>query len=553
MNDQSKTIIIFFHAMGLLCFLSLSHIRSSYGFVGNLYSTLSIKKYIQLSQTRLVQQSSHHLLLTAPKCSLPQLNMMSQRTRADRKFSSKGGERFRDWDDSVISRNKQKGRGQRKMDNPSVLDRVLSIEKVDPSKFFFSQKGFEDIGASAEGIKALEVLGITQPSKIQAQAHRVISAGHNAIIADQTGSGKTIAYLLPMIERLRTEEAKNPGMRAQPGKPRVIVLTPTAELASQVYAVTRSIAATCPVRTMCVTGSADFAQQIRLLKRNSVDVLISTPGRLANLLTKEVISLEDVRGVVLDEVDILFLDESFDLTTVGTNAPTETQFVFVTATLPTEVAEQVSKEFPSAKKVIGPGLHKVSPNLEQVIIDCSGPEDEKKTEETGFAHKRNALTQLVASVKAHRTLIFCNTIENCRKVENALRRLDKKNEKMIILPHHNAIDAPKRTSNLQTFMRSNSLVPMILICTDRASRGLDFEQAKVDHVILFDFPRDSSEYMRRVGRTARAGRKGRVTSLVFGRQLGLAREIIRLNKSGLRLADLPKGKGEKSTPKKKSV
>uniref|UniRef100_A0A7S4DKM7 RNA helicase n=1 Tax=Heterosigma akashiwo TaxID=2829 RepID=A0A7S4DKM7_HETAK len=459
--------------------------------------------------------------------------------------SERSAKFFRDWDDSSISRNRQRGSAVKKMENPAVLDRVLKNVQIDPMTYFYSQKEFQEIGASDEGIKALEAFGIKRPSKIQAMAHRVLSAGHTAIIADQTGSGKTLAYLLPLVERLRAEEVADPGCRARPGAPRMLVLAPTAELAAQVHLVAKGLSATCPLRSMCVTGSADFKQQVRLLKENPVDLLIATPGRVANLLEREVLTLEALRAAVLDEVDVLFLDESFDLGAVGAGAPRATQFVFVTATLPGEVADQVAGEFPDVKQVIGPGLHKVSPNLEQVIIDCSGPEGEKKTEETGFAHKRAALAQLMLTVRAHRTLVFCNTIENCRKVENALRRLDKRGDKHILLPYHNAIEPQKRGEHLRTFMRSNSLNPMVLICTDRASRGMDFEQAEVDHVVLFDFPRDAAEYVRRVGRTARAGRKGRVTALVFGRQLGLAREIIRLNRSGERLAELPSKSGSK--------
>jgi len=292
-----------------------------------------------------------------------------------------GSRKFRDWDDSEISRNKQKHKRQ---NESPVIDRIINVQE-DPAQFFYSQKDFKKIGVSLQGIEALDSLGFKKPSKIQALSYQTLVAGQSAIIADQTGSGKTVAYLLPLIERLKLQENENTKFQAEPGKPRVLVLTPTSELASQVHMVARSISAILPVRCMCVTGSADFNQQSRFITRNSVDLLVSTPGRLNKLLSKNVISLHDIKSIVLDEVDILFLDETFDLATVGKDAPAETQFVFVTATLPVEVAQQVTAEFPGIKKVIGPGLHKVSPNLEQVIIDCSGPEEEKKKRRNRFS------------------------------------------------------------------------------------------------------------------------------------------------------------------------
>jgi len=105
------------------------------------------------------------------------------------------------------------------------------------------------------------------------------------------------------------------------------------------------------------------------------------------------------------------------------------------------------------------------------------------------------------------------------KVENALRRADRQQKKWMVMPYHSAISPADRAKNLSLFSRSNCLVPMVLVCTDRTSRGVDFDMADVGHVILFDFPRDPSEYVRRVGRTGRAGRLGRVTALVLGRQV----------------------------------
>eukprot|EP00640_Fibrocapsa_japonica_P001637 CAMPEP_0113940268 /NCGR_PEP_ID=MMETSP1339-20121228/6432_1 /TAXON_ID=94617 /ORGANISM="Fibrocapsa japonica" /LENGTH=484 /DNA_ID=CAMNT_0000944039 /DNA_START=194 /DNA_END=1648 /DNA_ORIENTATION=- /assembly_acc=CAM_ASM_000762 len=423
-----------------------------------------------------------------------------------------------------------------------VLDKSIRVGALDPEQFFYSKKALEEIGVDKEAEEALAQMGVTRPSKIQSLAYRTVLSGDSCLLADQTGSGKTLAYLLPIMQRLREEEQHfGDAARAQPGKPRVIVLAPTAELAVQVHQVVKGLSAQIKLTSMCFTGQQyDPRQQARLLQKQGLDIVVATPGRLNSLLERGALDLSSTTSIVLDEVDVLYLEENFNLNQVGVNAPMNTQFVFVTATLPELVVEQVKEEFPDIKTILGPGLHRVSPNLDQVIVDCSGPWGEKHTEDSGFRHKREALTELLATVPAQRTLVFCNTIENCRKVENAVQRWNKKGQKALVLAHHNAIDPERRGKHLRSFMRPNSLLPMILICTDRASRGMDFDTADVEHVILFDFPRDPSEYMRRVGRTARAGRTGRVTSLVFGRQLGMARDIIRANREGERLQPIPK-------------
>ncbi|KAG5193119.1 P-loop containing nucleoside triphosphate hydrolase protein [Tribonema minus] len=388
-------------------------------------------------------------------------------------------------------------------------------------------------------MEALTVLGMTRPSKIQAAAYRSVLEGHHCVIAEQTGSGKTLAYLLPLFQRwVLSAQLFLAAGRAQPGRPRVLILSPTSELAQQVHSVARRISGAAPLRTCCFTGGGGARSQAQLLAEG-VDVLVATPGRVGTLLEDGSLSLADCRAVVLDEVDVLFLDETFKLAPIGAQAPDGAQFLFVTATLPTEVAEMVKAEFPGTKFITGPGLHRVAPGVEEVLVDCSGPPEEAKNEATGAARKREALmTQLTRRSGALRTLVFCNTIRSCREVENTLRRTDRRSARFSVLAYHSAIDPAAATANLREFSRSNALQPMILVCTDRSSRGMDFDSASVDHVVLYDFPRDPIEYMRRVGRTARAGRKGVVTVLAWGRQVPLAREIMAGNKLGKRLLAL---------------
>ncbi|KAK7824628.1 dead-box atp-dependent rna helicase 50, partial [Quercus suber] len=170
--------------------------------------------------------------------------------------------------------------------------------------------------------------------------------------------------------------------------------------------------------------------------------------------------------------------------------------------------------------------------------DCSGEDGIEKTPETSFLNKKSAL-QLLEGSPVSKTIVFCNKIDTCRKVENVFKRFDRKGTRAQVLPFHAAVAQESRLANIKEFTSSQSdEVSQFLICTDRASRGIDF--AGVDHVVVFDFPRDPSEYVRRVGRTARgAGGKGKAFIFVVGKQISLARKIMERNQKGHPLHDLP--------------
>ncbi|XP_042385726.1 DEAD-box ATP-dependent RNA helicase 50-like isoform X1 [Zingiber officinale] len=404
---------------------------------------------------------------------------------------------------------------------------------------FFSRKSFIDIGCSDDMVEALRSLRYLRPSHIQAMAYEPILGGKSCIIADQSGSGKTLAYLAPTIQCLRQEELQ--GLSKSSSKsPRVIILVPTAELASQVLSNCRSIAKHgVPFRSVIATGGFRQRTQLENLNEES-DVLIATPGRFIYLLQEGFLQLTNLRCVVLDEVDILFKDDGFEqvLESLISSAPVVTQYLFATATLPIDIYNKLVEIFPDCEVIMGPGMHRTSSGLEEVLVDCSGADGEEKNPETAFLNKKSALLQLTENTPVPKTIVFCNKIETCRKVENALNRFDRKGTQIKVLPFHSAIAQEMRLANMKEFLTSRSKDSMILICTDRASRGIDF--AGVDHVVLFDFPRDPSEYVRRVGRTARgAGGKGKAYVFVVGKQVSLARRIMERNKKGHPLHHLP--------------
>ncbi|CAI5488585.1 unnamed protein product [Closterium sp. Naga37s-1] len=426
----------------------------------------------------------------------------------------------------------------------------------------------------------------------QAAAFPYVLRGADCIMADQTGTGKTLAYLLPLLQRLKADELARAGggeggggegeggegegggraggarMGAAPKRPAAIVLVPTTELANQVVRVARQLSAGgMRVRSVAVTGGHRWRTQVEALA-GGVDVVVGTPGRVLQHLDAGSMLLDDVKCVVVDEADIMFDDDDFSaaLKPIRMGCSRACQVVHVTATLPADVHEQLLQEYPTAVSLIGPSLHLTSSGLHEVLVDCSQAEGEQRSEEGGFARKRAALLQIVgasrgrrrgdaegeegegsvgavregeeSSVGSKKTIVFCNKIETCRRVENVLVRADRQQRRYSVLVCHAGIAPDARRQALEQLLAPNPPLPLILVCTDRASRGID--SIDVDRVVLFDFPRDPSEYVRRVGRTARgAGGTGTVYVFVQGGQVGLARRIMTRNDRGLPVHEVP--------------
>jgi len=428
---------------------------------------------------------------------------------------------------------------------PNTLQALASRESSDDFKtwrvevaakqpsFFAGAADFAALGASEEMQAALAHAGAARPSRVQAAGFGRIRAGEDVVLADQTGSGKTVAYLAPVVQALRDAEAT--GARTPPGQVAALVLTPTAELAQQVLRVAKDISAGgAAFRSAIITGEHKWATQKRCAE-NGLELLIATPGRLRAHLEADPPSfnLSALRHLVLDEADLLFEDEDFEDTweALRSRLAASTATVFVTATLPSWLVTRVQQDLPLTKVLRGETLHRTAPGVRETIIDCSAGERVRDDGEAGFLRKGRALLSELAEQQADRVLVFCNTIESCRRVENFLRRKDRREELYRVHAFHKAIPADARKRALADFTQADDSTPRLLVCTDRASRGMDFRDVR--HVILFDFPRDGVEYVRRVGRATRGtGTPGRVSSLVLGRQLAYARELMKLNRAG---------------------
>ncbi|TKY75516.1 DEAD-box ATP-dependent RNA helicase 50 [Spatholobus suberectus] len=474
----------------------------------------------------------------SPFSSFGRLRAQKVKTLVHRSREQRRAVEVEDEDDDVAPRHSHsrlRGRG-----GWDTIPKFPSQTKSSTDTNFFSLKSFKEIGCSDYIIQSLQKLFFTRPSHVQAMAFTPVISGKTCVVADQSGSGKTLAYLAPIIQRLRQEELEGRS-KSSSQAPRLVVLAPTAELASQVLDNCRSMSKSgVPFKSMVVTGGFRQRTQLENLQQG-VDVLIATPGRFLFLIKEGFLQLTNLRCAVLDEVDILFGDEDFEeaLQCLINSSPFDTQYLFVTATLPKNVYSKLVQVFPDCEMIMGPGMHRISSRLEEILVDCSGEEGQEKTHDTAFLNKKAALLQLVEESPVPRTIVFCNKIETCRKVENSLKRFDRKGNRVQILPFHAAMTQESRLANMEEFTRSPSKgVSQFMVCTDRASRGIDF--AGVDHVILFDFPRDPSEYVRRVGRTARGAKGvGKAFIFVVGKQVSLARKIMERNRKGHPLHDVP--------------
>lgn len=425
------------------------------------------------------------------------------------------------------------------------------------SKHFFSQKPLNDPHFSIIQSSTFQQLcngaSITNPSRIQALAWPTLLKGKNCIVADQTGSGKTLSYLIPLLQRIidanvnninnmnKYSSSSSSSKERGNGCPKVLILAPTAELADQIKIVcdrTTSLLNDHDISTRVITAtgshSTNIRDQIRMLASQKVDVLVSTPGRIATILRTKNTSLDlsHLQSIVLDEVDVLLIDDTFgpQLRTIGAAAPVSAvQFVFVTATLPDEIVDSVKREFDNVEVIQGPGLHRIALNLKEHLVDVSVPPSSNKNLDLCFEYKAKELMKALRANRCKRTLVFCNTVESCRRVENLVRRNDRKQTLWIVGAYHNAMNPESRRKNLNIFvqgLKEKRNVDHVLVCTDRAARGVDFDSSPVDHVVIFDFPKDPAEYVRRVGRTARAGRVGSSTVFAFAWQLPIARKIM---------------------------
>ena len=375
---------------------------------------------------------------------------------------------------------------------------------------------FSELGLSEDVLRAVADAGYTEPTAIQEQAIPWVLAGRDVLGLARTGTGKTAGFTLPMIDILAAG-------RAKARMPRSLILEPTRELAMQVAENFRIYGKHHKLNAALLIGGESVAEQQKKLQRG-VDVLIATPGRLIDLFERGSILMSDVRILVIDESDRM-LDMGFipDIERIVKLLPPIRQTLFFSATFPPEIRRLADVFLINPKEVSVAPPASTSETVDDFVVNVS-PRDKQK-----------ALMALLRSEDVRNALIFCN---RKRDVDTLFRSLKKHGFNTAAL--HGDMHQGVRTRTLDEFREGKI---SLLVCSDVAARGLDI--ADLSHVFNYDVPMHAEDYVHRIGRTARAGQRGRAFTLATGedrRYLSsihslIGREITRLEIDGIRAAE----------------
>jgi superfamily II DNA/RNA helicase len=347
---------------------------------------------------------------------------------------------------------------------------------------------FSELGLSPQILQAVAASGYTEATPIQAQAIPVALAGGDVLGIAQTGTGKTAAFTLPMIDKLSSG-------RAKARMPRALVMEPTRELADQVAAAFERYAKGTKLTWALLIGGVSFGDQEKLLDRG-VDVLIATPGRLLDHFERGKLLMTGVQTLVVDEADRM-LDMGFipDIERIFKLTPAKKQTLFFSATMPPEIT-RLTKQFlhePTRIEASKPATANVNIAQFMVRIPLSEP-----------AAKRMTLRELVGRANVKNGIVFCN-----RKSEVDVVAKSLKTHGFDAAPIHGDLDQSTRTRTLESFRKGEL---RLLVASDVAARGLDIPD--VSHVFNYDVPHHADDYVHRIGRTGRAGKTGETFMIV---------------------------------------
>lgn len=346
---------------------------------------------------------------------------------------------------------------------------------------------FSDLGISAEILRAVEDMGYTQPSTIQSQSIPLLLEGQDVIGQAQTGTGKTAAFGIPIIDQVD----------ASINKPQALILCPTRELAVQVEGeIVKLSKYKRGISSTCIYGGEAIDRQIKSL-RKGVQIVVGTPGRIMDHMDRGTLKLDMVNIIVLDEADEM-LDMGFreDIENILSECPEERQTVFFSATMPKPILDLTRKfqNNPEHVKVLRKEL--TVENISQVYYEVKP------------SLKIELMTRLMNLNQFNLSVVFCNTKRVTDEVTEELIARGIQAEAL-----HGDLSQAQRTKVMNKFRKGHCSV---LVATDVAARGIDVDDVEV--VFNFDLPLDEENYVHRIGRTGRAGKSGAAISFVTGRK-----------------------------------
>jgi ATP-dependent RNA helicase RhlE len=359
---------------------------------------------------------------------------------------------------------------------------------------------FDTLGLSSPLLRALSELGYDTPTEIQKLAIPHVLEGRDVLAGAQTGTGKTAAFALPLLQRLAA------GAPAQSKRPRALVLTPTRELAAQVQESVRDYGKHVRIRSATIFGGVGMSPQIEALRRG-LDVLVATPGRLIDHMGQGTVDLSQVEVLVLDEADRM-LDMGFlpAIRRILAKLPGKRQSLLFSATF-AEPIRELAKQF-----LNNPAEIQVAPRNSTVAMI------EHVVYPVDTAKKRDLLLHVLSADSRRQTLVFSRTKHGADRL---VKQLEAAGLKAAAIHGNKSQNA--RIRALSDF-KSGRITT--LVATDIAARGIDIEQLPA--VINFDLPMVAEDYVHRIGRTGRNGSTGHAISLVCAEEVGLLRDIHKL-------------------------
>jgi len=358
---------------------------------------------------------------------------------------------------------------------------------------------FNELGLSAELLRAVKEKGYEEVTPIQQRAIPLILEGRDILAGAQTGTGKTAGFTLPLLHHLQTSQKNRRNIRA-------LILTPTRELAAQVAESVRDYGSHLPFRTAVIFGGVSVNTQISKLKKG-VDVVVATPGRLLDLMQQKAIDLTKVELLVLDEADRM-LDMGFirDIRKVLQVLPKERQNLLFSATFSNDIRKLAANLLNSPVEIEVAARNKPAELVKQVVH----PVDKRR--------KRELLSHRIGAENWRQVLVFTRTKHGANRLAQQLS-----DDGLTAAAIHGNKSQAARTRALRDF-KDNKV--RVLVATDIAARGLDID--KLPHVVNYELPFVPEDYVHRIGRTARAGHDGHAVSLVCVDELKLLAEIEKL-------------------------
>lgn len=382
---------------------------------------------------------------------------------------------------------------------------------------------FTQLNVQADLCSILKAQGIVKATPVQEAAIPLIRSGADVVVQAQTGTGKTLAFLLPIIEKIK------------PNVPvaQALIIAPTRELALQITKVAEKVCESREIRSLTIYGGQAIERQLHKLERGP-QIIIGTPGRILDHLRRKTIDITSVNKVVLDEADqMLHMGFIDDVETLLKNTANDRQLMFFSATIPDRI-RALSRRYMNAPQDVQIDPENITlEGIEQIIID------------TNEDNKLDKLCGLINEYQPYLAMVFCHTKQRVATLTTALAQRG-----YLVDELHGDLSQAKRTQVMKKFATAKL---QILVATDIAARGLDVEG--VTHVFNYDIPHDAETYIHRIGRTGRAGELGKAITFVNARQQDYLRLIertikLRIHKQKSLLKEQKEQKEQQSSPNK---